>query len=318
MTPDGTLLRTHFLPDVRSKNLLFSKVADLLLADATANTIKTDMFSTFSAGTGTPLYFSKWMPISITAYTGTCVFLIILAISFRVLIAFRSVVEERRINTELNKRYVVITRKSNTKERISSDSNSRIALLTENGLEEDVIVVRKKMEGPVPWSIAVDGSRAVIDTIIAGIFFLLMLSIMTMNVGYFLSVLSGTFLGSLAIGSLKAFRTKGFRTSGPAAACCLLSLTNVVPTTGADVGLVSVADIPDLAELDVGLVSVTDIPDLAELDAGVDDRLSSSLLSSSRLSSLREDMGNSERRRWPGPKTCRPDVCRSSVVAKVI
>lgn len=71
---------------------------------------------------------------------------------------------------------------------------------------------------------------------------------------------------------MKAFRTKGFRTSGPAAACCLLRLTNVVPTTGADVGLVSVVDIPDLAELDVG----------------VDDRLSSSLLSSSRLSSLGE------------------------------
>ena len=131
------------------------------------------MFSTFSAGTGTPLYFSKWMPISITAYTGTCVFLIVLAISFRVLIAFRFVVEERRINTELNKRYVVITRKSNTKERVSTDSNSKIALLTENGLEEDVMVVRKKMEGPMPWSIAVDGSKAAIDTIIAGILFLL-------------------------------------------------------------------------------------------------------------------------------------------------
>ncbi|KFX95669.1 hypothetical protein V490_03720, partial [Pseudogymnoascus sp. VKM F-3557] len=125
-----------YLPDVRSKNLLFSKVSDLPLADATANTIKTDMSSTFSAGTGTPLYFSKWMPISITAYTGTCVFLIVLAISFRVLIAFR---------------------KSNTKERNSSDSNSKIALLTENGVEEDVMVVRKQMKGPMPWSIAVDG-----------------------------------------------------------------------------------------------------------------------------------------------------------------
>lgn len=150
-----------------------SCLADLPLADATANTIKTDMSSTFSASTGTPLYFSKWMPISITAYTGTCVFLIVLAISFRVLIAFRSVLEERRINTELNRRYVVITRKSNTKERISSDSNSKIALLTENGLEEDVMVARKKMEGPMPWSIAVDGPRAAIDTMIAGILYLL-------------------------------------------------------------------------------------------------------------------------------------------------
>jgi solute carrier family 31 (copper transporter), member 1 len=125
----------------------------------------------FSTGTGTPLYFSKWMPISITAYTGTCVFLIVLAISLRILIAFRSVLEERRINTELNRRYVV--RKSNTKERISSDPDSKTALLTENGVEEDVMVVRKQMKGPMPWSIAVDGARAATDTVIAGILYLL-------------------------------------------------------------------------------------------------------------------------------------------------
>jgi hypothetical protein len=60
--------------------------------------------------------------------------------------------------------------------------------------------------------------------------------------------------------------------------CCLLRLTNVVVATRADVGLLSVVDIPDLAELDVG----------------VEDRLSSlslllslfSLLPSSRLSRL--------------------------------
>lgn len=107
------------------------------------------------------------MPVSITAYTGTCVFLIVLAISFRVLIAFRSVLEEHRIN----RRYVV--RKSNTKERISSDSDSKFALLTENGVEEDVMVVRKQMKGQMPWSIAGDGARAATDTAIAGILFLL-------------------------------------------------------------------------------------------------------------------------------------------------
>ncbi|KAH6666087.1 hypothetical protein B0J14DRAFT_660225 [Halenospora varia] len=96
-----------------------------------------------------------------------------------------------RIEHELNRRYVVVIRKPNTKERISSDSDSQIALLTENGVKEDVMVVRKHIKGTIP---------AVIDTAIAGILYLLMLSIMTMNVGYFLSVLGATFLGSLVVG----------------------------------------------------------------------------------------------------------------------
>ena len=131
------------------------------------------MSSMFSTGPGTPLYSSKWMPMSISAYAGTCIFLVILAIIFRFLIAFKSVLEERWIDAELNRRYVVSIRKPNTKERISSDSDSKIALLTENGVEEDVMVVRKRMKGTMPWSITTDGPRATIDTAIAGILYLL-------------------------------------------------------------------------------------------------------------------------------------------------
>ncbi|KAH6666944.1 Ctr copper transporter [Halenospora varia] len=145
------------------------------------------MSSMFSTGTETPLYFTTWMPMSISAYAGTCIFLIVLAVIFRVLIAFKSVLEERWIDAELNRRYVVVIRKPNTKERSSSDADSKIALLTENGVEEDVMVVRKHIKGTMPWSITIDGRER-------------MLSIMTMNVGYFLSVLGGTFLGSLVVG----------------------------------------------------------------------------------------------------------------------
>merc|ERR1711964_590103 len=41
----------------------------------------------------------------------------------------KAVLEERCIDAELNRRYVVIIRKQNTKERISSGSDSKIALL---------------------------------------------------------------------------------------------------------------------------------------------------------------------------------------------
>lgn len=71
--------------------------------------------------------------MSISAYAGTCIFLIVLAIIFLFLIAFNSVLEERWIDAKqpkLNRRYVVVIRKPNTKERISSDSDSQTALLT--------------------------------------------------------------------------------------------------------------------------------------------------------------------------------------------
>ena len=139
----------------------------------TANTIMTDISSMFSTGTGTPLYCLKWMPMSISAYAGTCIFLILLAIIFRFLIAVKSVLEQRWIDAELDRRYVVIIRKQNTKERISSDSDSKIALLTENGVEGDVMVVRKHMKGTMPWSITTDGPRAAVDVVIAGILYLL-------------------------------------------------------------------------------------------------------------------------------------------------
>ncbi len=56
--------------------LYIKDVSDLALADATANTINADMFSTV---TGTPLYSPTWMPMSSSADARTCL-LIVLAI----------------------------------------------------------------------------------------------------------------------------------------------------------------------------------------------------------------------------------------------
>lgn len=101
----------------------------------------------------------------------------VLAVIFRFLIAFKSVLEHRWIDAELRRRYIVVRRKvdtkERTKERVSSDSDSKRALLTENGVEEDVMIVHKHVTGVRPWRITTDGPRAVIDTVIAGILYLL-------------------------------------------------------------------------------------------------------------------------------------------------
>jgi len=58
-------------------------------------------------------------------------------------------------------------------ERISSDSESKRMILTENGVEEEVMVVQKRSMGTRPWRISTDPVRAVMDTIIAGVGYLL-------------------------------------------------------------------------------------------------------------------------------------------------
>jgi len=162
------------------------------------------MSVTFFTSYTTPLYSALWTPASLGSYAGTCIFIIILAIIFRFLLALRAWKESDWIDKEFNRRYVTVAGKQPKGERISSDSDSKRMLLSENGKEEDVFVVKKKGVVGRPWRITVDPQRAAIDTVVAGVGYLLMLAVMTMNVGYFMSVLGGTFLGSLLVGRYAA------------------------------------------------------------------------------------------------------------------
>ncbi|KAL2069124.1 hypothetical protein VTL71DRAFT_15462 [Oculimacula yallundae] len=158
------------------------------------------MSSTFFSSTTTALYSDSWKPNSAGAYAGTCIFLIMLAICFRSLLAVKAWKERAWLDAEFNRRYVTVAGKGPKSERMSQDSDTKRMVLTENGVEEDVMVVKKRGMGVRPWRLTTDPVRAVMDTVIVGVGYLLMLAIMTMNVGYFLSVLGGTFIGSLALG----------------------------------------------------------------------------------------------------------------------
>jgi len=158
------------------------------------------MSMTFFTSNMTPLYSAMWTPQNVGSYAGTCIFIIILATIFRALLAVKAWKETAWMDAEFNRRYVTVAGKQPKSERISSDSDSKRMTLSENGVEEDVFVVKKRNMDTRPWRITVDPVRAAMDTVIAGVGYLLMLAVMTMNVGYFLSVLGGTFLGSLLLG----------------------------------------------------------------------------------------------------------------------
>jgi hypothetical protein len=143
---------------------------------STATTTSMDMSMmamTFFTSYMTPLYSAMWTPKNIGQYAGTCIFIIILATIFRALLAFKAWKETAWMDAEFNRRYVTVAGKQPKSERISQDSDSKRMTLSENGVEEDVFVVKKRNMDTRPWRITVDPVRAAMDTVIAGVGYLL-------------------------------------------------------------------------------------------------------------------------------------------------
>lgn len=174
----------------------------------------------FTNSHATPLFSNIWTPSSSGGFAGTCIFLILLAIIDRCLIAFKATMERYWLAKHLNQRYIAITGKSPEAGKIDADPEAKVAsLVTAQGVEESVKVVQSISREPIPWRFSVDFLRALLFLLIVGVSYLLyvlalfsdyamitrtnscsMLAVMTMNIGYFCSVLAGAFLGELAVG----------------------------------------------------------------------------------------------------------------------
>ncbi|OJJ85176.1 copper transporter family protein [Aspergillus glaucus CBS 516.65] len=169
--------------------------------DHSSSSSSMSMAMVFVNNHDTPLFSNAWTPSSSGTYAGTCIFLIALAIIGRCLVAFKAILEQRWTAAHLNRRYVAVQGKTAEAGRIESDPDAKTAsLVTPQGVEETVKVVRRVTNEPLPWRFSVDLPRALIYLCITGVSYLLMLAVMTMNVGYFCSVLGGAFLGELAVG----------------------------------------------------------------------------------------------------------------------
>lgn len=134
------------------------------------------MMMVFQTNIATPLYSNAWTPQNEGAYAGTCIFLIVLAVVGRLLLAARSIQEARWLEKDMKRRYVATQGKLPLADRISQDSAAKQMTLTANGVEENVVVMGSAGVVARPWRFSVDPVRAVMDTIIVGVGYLLYVS----------------------------------------------------------------------------------------------------------------------------------------------
>lgn len=163
------------------------------------------MAMTFFTSVTTPLYSTAWTPTSDGVYAGTCVFIIVLAVSHRVLIALRNILSEPAGHS-------AAAAAAAARRRLKAEGGAPQSASSNDGHEEDVYPSRNGTPSFVyrirqsmrqnPFRVASETVRGLAEVFISGIGYLLMIAVMTMNVGYFLSVLGGTFLGTFLVGRL--------------------------------------------------------------------------------------------------------------------
>lgn len=128
----------------------------------------------FTTSHNSPLFSKGWSPSSNGSYAGTCIFLVILAIIARCLVAFKAYMEQRWMYAYLRRRYVVVAGRPSEAGRVEADPDAKIGkLITAEGVEESVkVVYRNTYEAP-PWRLSVDLPRALIYLCITGVTYLL-------------------------------------------------------------------------------------------------------------------------------------------------
>lgn len=110
-----------------------------------------DMMMTFFTATTTPLYAENWTPTTTGQYVGTCIFLIVLAAIFRGIIAVRA----------------------NFNALLVRWSWKRETSILRNDFEATGGKLRLVAEKGRPWNVNEALARACLDTVLAGVSYLL-------------------------------------------------------------------------------------------------------------------------------------------------
>lgn len=150
-----------------------SGMSDMTGMDDHGSVSSHGMNMAFLTSTTTSLYSESWTPQNAGQYAGTCIFLIVLAITLRALFTAKAFLDAKALESALKRRYVVVAGDKIVSERASNDGSSMNGILTTNGMQEDVRIVSAPAKHTQPWRFSVDLPRAFLMTIIAGVGYLL-------------------------------------------------------------------------------------------------------------------------------------------------
>ncbi|KAF3902412.1 hypothetical protein ABW20_dc0110376 [Dactylellina cionopaga] len=125
----------------------------------------------------TPIYSYAFTPSTSSQYVGALIFLILLSIIYRALVAYKSHKESLWREDERARKVIIAGQFHDDKASTS--------------------VSEREVKGAAPWRWTVDPVRALLSVVNIGLHYLLMFAVMTLNVGYFFAVLLGVFIGDL-------------------------------------------------------------------------------------------------------------------------
>ncbi|KAK9312684.1 Ctr copper transporter family-domain-containing protein [Lipomyces starkeyi] len=149
----------------------------------------------FHTSTSDFLFATAWTPSSTGQYAGICIFLIVLAVIYR----FIHVLKHRTERYLSARTRVNMGTIASTTHQPQTDTDA--GSLEKSAAEATILADRPfQFRNVRPWRVSVDVPLSLIQLVLSTVSYLLMLAVMTFNVGYFLSVLGGIFLGELLLG----------------------------------------------------------------------------------------------------------------------
>ncbi|KAJ5326986.1 hypothetical protein MYU51_008159 [Penicillium brevicompactum] len=164
---------------------------DMDMSDSSMSMSMADMAMTFFVSFKTPLFSTEWTPGTKGQYAGTCIFIIALAVIMRVLLALKPILEGRVWTDSVHDHMP----------ELQSHIEAGKPPQNPSGLRSSMQEVSHRWSS---WRVNPAAGRATFELVTAGVAYLLMLAVMTMNVGYFMSVLAGVWLGTFMLGSIAA------------------------------------------------------------------------------------------------------------------
>lgn len=133
---------------------------------------------TFFNSHATPLFSVGWTPSTTGQYVGTCIFLIFFGAIYHTLGAFRTNWHHRLGDIERNRRIPIVD--GSGKE---NDGTAK-SMTSSRDHTENVPVLTRPDQKDRPWRFSTDLPRALLDTLIAGIGYLLWVALLPSQSNY--------------------------------------------------------------------------------------------------------------------------------------